>query len=133
MNKPFFYFKDYWSDKMSRVVHFEIPAEDPDRAVKFYENVFKWKIEKWDQFEYWLVTTGEDDEPGINGAIMPKEMGELVRDTISVESYDEFAKKIEKEGGKMLTEKMNIPGMGDTGSFQDTEGNVFAIMEFKMG
>ena len=133
MNKPFFYFKDYWNDKMSRVVHFEIPAEDPERAVKFYENVFKWKIEKWDQFEYWLVTTGEDDEPGINGAIMPKEFGVTVRDTISVDSYDEFADKITDAGGKMLSEKMEVPGMGITGSFQDTEGNIFAIIEFKRG
>jgi uncharacterized protein len=116
---------------MSRVVHFEIPAEDPERAVKFYENVFKWKIEKWDQFEYWLVTTGEDDEPGINGAIMPKEFGVTVRDTISVDSYDEFADKITDAGGKMLSEKMEVPGMGITGSFQDTEGNIFAIIEFK--
>lgn len=41
--------------------------------------MFKWKIEKWDQFEYWLVTTGEDDELGINGAIMPKEFGVTVK------------------------------------------------------
>ncbi len=118
---------------MSKVVHFEIPADDPARAAKFYEDVFGWKIEKWEgNFDYWLVKTGEDDEPGINGAIMPKEFGSMVRDTISVDSYDEFAKKIEMEGGKMLTEKMNVPGMGDTGSFQDTEGNVFAIIEFIM-
>jgi uncharacterized protein len=118
---------------MSRVVHFEIPAEDPARAVKFYEDVFGWKIEKWEgPFDYWLVTTGEEDEMGINGALMPKEMGEMVRDTISVDSYDEFAKKIEMEGGKMLTEKMEIPNMGYTGSFQDTEGNIFSIIEPKM-
>jgi len=56
----------------------------------------------------------------------------MVRDTISVDSYDEFAKKIEKAGGKMLTEKMEIPMMGYTGSFQDSEGNIFAILEPKM-
>jgi len=118
---------------MSRVVHFEIPADDPGRAAKFYEDVFGWKIEKWEgPFDYWMVTTGEDDEPGINGAIMLKEMGGMVRDTISVDSYDEFAKKIEMEGGKMLTEKMEISNMGFTGSFQDTEGNIFAIIEPKM-
>jgi uncharacterized protein len=118
---------------MSRVVHFEIPAEDPARAAKFYEDVFGWKIEKWEgPFDYWLVTTGEEDEMGINGAIMPKEMGEMVRDTINVDSYDEFAKKIEMEGGKMLTGKMEIPNMGYTGSFQDTEGNIFSIIEPKM-
>ena len=115
---------------LSRVVHFEIPADDPARAVKFYENVFKWKIDKWEQMDYWLVNTGDEDEPGINGTIMPKEFGSMIRDTISVDSYDEFAKKIETAGGKMLTEKMSAP-VGYTGSFQDTEGNIFAIIEFK--
>jgi len=118
---------------MTRVVHFEIPADDPERAIKFYEKVFGWQITKWDgPFDYWLVTTGEDDEMGINGAIMTKEMGEMVRDTIGVDSFDDFAEKIEKEGGKMLTDKMNIPNIGDMASFQDTEGNIFAILEPKM-
>jgi uncharacterized protein len=118
---------------MPKVVHFEIPADEPERAAKFYEDVFGWKIEKWEgPFDYWLVTTGEEDEPGINGAIMTREMGAMVRDTIGVDSFDEFAKKIEKEGGKMVTEKMNIPGIGDMAAFQDTEGNIFAILEPKM-
>ncbi len=69
---------------------------------------------------------------GINGAIMTKKMGEIVKNTIGVESYDEFAKKIEKEGGKMLTEKMHIPAIGYMGSFQYTEGNIFAIIEPNM-
>ena len=67
---------------MSKVIHFEIPADDLDRAIKFYKDVFGWEIEKWDQGDYWLVSTGPDDEPGINGAIMPKESGDMVRDTI---------------------------------------------------
>jgi len=118
---------------MSKVVHFEIPADNPERAVKFYEDVFGWEVTKWDgPSDYWLLTTGEDDEPGINGAIMPKKFGAMVRDTISVDSYDEFAQKIEKKGGKMLTEKMPIPGMGFNGLFQDTEGNVLGIIEITM-
>jgi hypothetical protein len=118
---------------MPKVIWFEIPVDDPERAIKFYEDVFGWKIEKWDgPFDYWLITTGPDDEPGINGAIMTKEMGEMVRDTIGVDSYDDFAKKIVKEGGTKLTEKMEIPKMGIMGSFKDTEGNIFAIMEPKM-
>ncbi|WP_414468667.1 SRPBCC domain-containing protein [Methanobacterium sp. ACI-7] len=118
---------------MSKIVHFEIPADDPKRAINFYEDVFGWKIEKWDApVDYWLVTAGEDDEPGISGAIMPKESGDSIRDTISVDSYDKFAQKIESEGGKMLTEKMTIPGMGFNGFFQDTEGNVMGIIEITM-
>jgi uncharacterized protein len=74
------------------VVHFEILADDPERAVKFIVDVFKWKIEKWDPFKYWLVTTGDDYEPGINGATMPNEVDTMVVNTISVDSYDEYCR-----------------------------------------
>lgn len=103
---------------MPKVVHFEIPADDPERAIKFHKGVFGWKIDKLEgEFNYWLVTTGEEDEPGINGAIKPKEFGSMVIDVINVDSYDEFAKKIEMSGGKMITKKMTIPYMGYTGSY----------------
>lgn len=117
---------------MSKVIHFEIPADDPERAIKFYKDVFGWKIEKWENGDYWLVSTGLDDEPGINGAIMPKKFGGRVRDTISVVSIEEFVKKIEGQGGKMLTDKMPIPGMGFNALFQDTEGNEFGMIEITM-
>jgi uncharacterized protein len=113
---------------LSKVVHFEIPVDDPARAIKFYEDVFGWKIERWGDFDYWLVTTGEDDEPGINGAILPRDMYPKVRNAISVDSYDEAVGNIESSGGKMLTDKMNVPGIGDTAAFEDSEGNVFLII-----
>jgi len=56
----------------------------------------------------------------------------MISDYIMVDSYDEFAKKIVMSGGKMLTEKMTVPGVGYTGSFQDTEGNILGIIEPKM-
>ena len=117
--------------KIPRIVHFEIPAEDPERAKKFYEKVFGWKIEKWEgPVDYWLITTGEEDEPGINGAIMKKEDPNMyVYNTIEVPSFDEFKKKIEKNGGKMLTEKMAISGIGYFAYFKDPEGNQLGIME----
>ena len=60
---------------MPRVTHFEIVAEDIDKAIKFYEKVFGWKIEKWDgPIEYWMITTGKD-EPGIDGGLAIKEKG----------------------------------------------------------
>jgi len=118
---------------MPRVVHFEIPADIPERAAKFYEDVFGWKIKKWEgPFDYWMITTGEEEETGINGAIMTKEMGEMVRNTIGVDSFDKYAEKIEMEGGKMITEKMTIPGIGTMAAFQDTEGNISVIMEPQM-
>lgn len=118
---------------MPKIIHFEIPADEPERAVEFYKKVFGWKIQKWEgEFDYWLVEAGEEDEPGINGAIKPKDFGSAINDVINVDSYHEFARRIEGEGGKMLTEKMAIPDMGYTGSFQDTEGNVLGIIEITM-
>jgi predicted enzyme related to lactoylglutathione lyase len=56
---------------MPRVVHFEIHAEKPEKAVEFYSKVFGWKIQKWDgPVDYWLVSTGSADERGIDGGIM---------------------------------------------------------------
>jgi predicted enzyme related to lactoylglutathione lyase len=115
---------------MPRVVHFEIHADDPDRAVKFYSGVFGWKIEKWNgPMDYWLATTGPDDQPGINGAIMHRMNQGTVYNTMDVPSVDEFSKKIETAGGKAITPKTAIPGMGWFRYCQDTEGNVFGIME----
>jgi predicted enzyme related to lactoylglutathione lyase len=112
-----------------RVVHFEIPADDPGRAVKFYEKVFGWKIDKWGPIDYWLATTGPDNEPGINGAIMTKETQRTTVNTINVSSVDEYAKKIVDAGGKVLTPRTAIPGVGYFSYCVDTEGNVFGIME----
>lgn len=116
---------------MERVVHFEIPADDPERAVKFYEQVFDWKINKWEGTEpYWLITTGDDSEPGINGAIMQKGSPELVvRNTISVASLDETVEKIKAAGGSIVAPKMAVPGVGWAAYFKDTDGNVFGLMQ----
>lgn len=115
---------------MPKIIHFEIPADNPERAIEFYEKVFGWKIQKWEgEFDYWLVEAGSEDEPGINGAIKPKEFGSAISTVIGVDSYDDFARKIKSEGGEMVTEKMVIPGVGVTGSFKDTEGNILAIIE----
>ena len=88
---------------MPRVVHFEIPADDTGRAVKFYERVFGWKIEKWGPMDYWLATTGPDNELGINGTIMTRETRKTTVNTIEVASVNEFAKKITEAGGKTVT------------------------------
>ena len=114
---------------MPRVIHFEITADDPGRAVKFYEKVFGWKIDKWGAMDYWLATTGPDNQPGINGAIMTRETQRTTVNTIDVSSVDEFVKKIVDAGGKVVTPKTAIPGVGYFAYCVDTEGNVFGIME----
>jgi uncharacterized protein len=116
---------------MPRVIHFEIGADNPERAVKFYSTVFSWEINTWGgPAEYWLCQTGQDNEPGINGAIMRRsEPGVTTVNTIGVPSLDEFMVKINNNGGKVLTEKMPIPGIGMFAYCQDTEGNSFGIMQ----
>jgi predicted enzyme related to lactoylglutathione lyase len=116
---------------MKRVIHFEISADNPDRAVKFYQDVFEWEIIKWDgPVDYWLTTTGDENQPGINGAIKNRvDPKQATINTIDVPSVDDFIEKILNAGGKVIMPKMEIPGVGFHAYCQDTEGNIFGIME----
>jgi predicted enzyme related to lactoylglutathione lyase len=121
---------------MPRVVHFEIHAEDPERAIKFYENVFGWEIHKWDgPVDYWLIKTVADKEPGIDGGLLKRKSvakGEAVIAypcTIDVSSVDDYLKKIIENGGDIAMPKAPIPGMGWLAYCHDTENNVFGIIE----
>jgi len=115
---------------MPRIIHFEINADDPKRATEFYKKVFGWKVEKWEgPTDYWLVTTGDEKQPGIDGAIMERMKKATTINTIDVPSVDEFIKKIEKAGGKPVSEKTVIPGVGYFAYCKDTEGNIFGIMQ----
>lgn len=114
---------------MHRVVHFEFTAHDPERAVKFYEQVFGWKTQRWgDPQTYWLMDTGPTDQPGIGGGIMRKVEGfPGTINTIGVPSVEEFVKKVVENGGKVIKPKMTIPGVGYQAYCEDTEGNLFGI------
>jgi predicted enzyme related to lactoylglutathione lyase len=115
---------------MPRVVHFEISIDNPERAKKFYENVFGWKIEKWGPIDYWLIITGDKSEAGIDGALKKREKPqESTINTISVPSIDEFIEKVKQNGGQVLMPKMTIPGIGYNTYCNDTEGNVFGIIQ----
>ncbi len=117
---------------MPKVIHFEIPAENPPRAVKFYETVFGWKIQKYgsEEMNYFLATTGEEKEQGINGAIAEKdEMHSTTVNTISVISFEEAVKKVKEAGGEVLGPKMAVPNVGYMTYCRDTEGNIFGIMQ----
>jgi len=117
---------------MSRIVHFEIPADNPERVADFYKKVLGWSIQKWEgPVDYWLISTGKNSEPGINGGIARKKdrpaSGFLV--TAQVDSIDECLKKITKAGGSIVVPKQPIPGVGYQAHFRDPEGNVVGIME----
>jgi predicted enzyme related to lactoylglutathione lyase len=116
---------------MSRVVHFEIPADDPERAIRFYEKVFGWRIEKWDgPIEYWLVMTGPEDEPGIDGGLARREDPNTgVENTIDVKNLDASLADVEDQGGQILRPRMAVPGVGWMAYIKDTEGNIFGLME----
>ena len=116
---------------MPRITHFDIPSDDPQRAQKFYQNVFGWKFEKWNgPMEYWMVTTGDEKQPGINGGLSKRMPGQIgMTNTIEVPSIDEYMKKIQSNGGQILVPKMPIPGVGYFASCMDTEGNIFGIIE----
>jgi len=121
---------------MSRVIHFEIHADDPERAVRFYGSVFGWQMKKWQGPEdYWLITTG--DGPGINGGLMRRRgpgpaQGQPVNAyvcTIGSTRLEEDVRKVEASGGKTVVPKMAIPGVGWLVYVVDTEGNIFGLMQ----
>jgi predicted enzyme related to lactoylglutathione lyase len=116
---------------MSRVIHFEIPAAEPDRAAAFYGKVFGWKFDKWPgPMEYWMVVTGKEGEPGINGGMMKKPGGvSSTTNTIGVDSVDNAISAVVRAGGKNIMPKTPIPTVGYFAYCEDTEGNVFGVMQ----
>ena len=116
---------------MSRVIHFEIPAADPDRAAAFYGKAFGWKFDKWPgPIEYWMVVTGKDGELGINGGMMRKPGGiASTTNTIGVDSVDAAVAAVLKAGGKNILPKTPIPTVGYFAYCEDTEGNMFGVMQ----
>ncbi len=116
---------------MQRVVHFELPANNPEQIKYFYQAVFGWKINKWDGVEdYWLITTGKDANPGINGGIMRrKAFGQSTMNTIDVACLDDAINKIKQAGGMVVVEPMVVPTVGYKAYCQDTEGNTFCVLQ----
>jgi predicted enzyme related to lactoylglutathione lyase len=125
---------------MPRIIHFEIRADDLLRAAHFYRETFGWKIEKWEGPEggpeYYSIYARDNGE-GIDGGLMPRE-NPMPQDkeavsgfvcTIGVESIDEYRGKIETNGGRLITPKMAVTGIGWMCYAEDTEKNVFGIMQ----
>lgn len=122
---------------MSRVIHFELYADDPERVIRFYTAVFGWEFSKWaGPMDYWMIKTGPDSEPGINGGLTRRQgPGPLDLQgvnayvcTVRVPSVDESTAKITANGGQIAMPKMPIPGIGWLAYGKDTEGNLFGVM-----
>jgi hypothetical protein len=121
---------------MLRVIHFEIHASEPERAVRFYQGLFGWEFQKWEgPVPYWLIKTGPDAQPGIDGGLLPRRCpldGQAVIAyvcTVDVPSADEYLQKALAAGGSLAQPKMPVPGVGWLAYAKDTEGNVFGMMQ----
>ena len=118
---------------MNRGTHFQIYTDNPEAVQPFYRDVFGWKFDKFEggPIEYWLVNTGSDQEPGINGGLTRPREGQSrgTLNTIAVQSLDQAIKKIEQRGGKICVPKMAIPKVGWLAYAEDPDGNVFGIIE----
>jgi uncharacterized protein len=125
---------------MNPVVHFELPAEDRKRMADFYTKVFGWKTEQLgeDMGNYVLATTTDSDEKGpkkpgaINGGFFQKtddKPAQYPSVVIAVDDIGEHIKTLERAGGKVLGEPVDIPGVGRYVSFLDTEGNRIGMIQ----
>ena len=126
---------------MNPVVHFEMPAEDRKRMADFYTKVFGWKTQQLgeDMGNYVLATTTDSDENGmpknlgaINGGFFQKtddKPAQYPSVVIAVENIRQYMIIVEKLGGKVLGEPMDIPGVGLYVSFFDTEGNRVGMIQ----
>lgn len=110
------------------IIHFEIPADDLDRAQKFYSELLGWKIIQQPGSEYYLIQTGEEGDLG--GGMMKRmhpQQGPV--NYIQVESVEEYSKRAVALGGQVIVPKTAVPTMGYFAQCLDTEGNVFALWE----
>jgi predicted enzyme related to lactoylglutathione lyase len=124
---------------MGRVIHFEIHAEDPDRAEAFYTTVFGWAVERYGgPVDYRLLTTGPAADSGVDGAILQRQGAGAPVDgqpvnayvcTIGVASLEETERAVPAAGGQQVVERMEVPGVGHLAYFKDTEGNIFGALE----
>ncbi len=110
------------------VVHWELWSENPEKAADFYRKVFDWDIRHIPEMNYHLVETGGTG--GINGGIMKPQRGPWpgkLAFYIDVDDIDAYGKKIQQAGGKLVVEKMDVPGVGQFALFEDPDGRVLGI------
>jgi predicted enzyme related to lactoylglutathione lyase len=120
-----------------RPVHFEIHASDPDAAQAFYAEVFGWTIERWGEVPYWVITTGDASEAGINGGLLPREGappagGEPINAfviTIEVPDCAGYVDRAVRAGGTVALPMTAMPGVGWVAYVKDPDGNIFGLIQ----
>ena len=114
---------------MPNIVHFEIPADNTERARQFYGELFGWTFEEAAMGEspYWVIQT---EEGGLGGGLLQRQdPHHLPTNYISVESVDDASRRVEELGGKIVIPKQPVPGMGWFAACIDTEGNGFSLWQ----
>lgn len=115
---------------MNRIVYFEIHVPDPAKAIAFYESNFGWTFSKSDigSADYWLISTGDTEKPGIDGGLMQSQDGQpRIVNTLQVDDVDAAAKKAQESGGNVVVPKIPIPGIGWVAYATDPGGNIFGM------
>jgi uncharacterized protein len=114
---------------MNRFTHFELASDDLERTAEFYRDVFGWQIQKWEgPVDYWMVTTGDENSPGINGGLM-QTSGEFkgTINTIVVDDIDGAIARVLAHGGEIVFPKDAIPGVGYQAYFKDNSGIIVGL------
>jgi predicted enzyme related to lactoylglutathione lyase len=120
-------------------MHFEIQASNPQALIDFYSGLFGWSFNKWEGGDYWLIHTGPDDQPGINGGLLPRRgpppenmaaVNAFVI-TVDVDNLDAQLAKVESTGGGAVVcvPKMAVHGIGWLAYVKDPDGNIFGMMQ----
>jgi predicted enzyme related to lactoylglutathione lyase len=114
----------------ANIVWFEIPADNPERAKKFYTSLFGWKIKKFPGMtDYWHIDTGGPDASPDGGLMKRKQPGQTITNYVLVASVDKAAAKVQTLGGRICMSKTEVPQMGYFVICADPEGNMFALWE----
>jgi uncharacterized protein len=116
---------------MPTIVHFDVASEDPERAKKFYASLFGWKFDLVPEFQYNLIETANlDGTPGVRGGLGKRmDSSQHITNYFGVKSIDAAMKQVADLGGKVISPKMPVPGMGYLANCIDTEGNAFGLWE----
>jgi hypothetical protein len=120
----------------SNISHFAINADDIGRARQFYESVFGWKFAAWGPPDFYQITTGDADDPGVRGALQRRrDLAPGLRlnsfePTFAVTDVDATAAALRANGARILMERTTIGGVGHLIFFEDTEGNVAGAMQY---
>lgn len=117
--------------KAGDFTHIDIPADDLDRAQRFYSEVFGWSMQSMDGFPDYLLFSTPAGQEGVGGGIGKRgtTAPDELRTYVQVDSIDETLPKIQAQGGSVVQEKLEVPGQGSYLVFKDSEGNELALWE----